>query len=356
MQTHIKAGHYGTHPHRATGLLSLALLGAAFVGASFAARLLLADNPLAAEVSAAAGAAILLIPILKSAVADLLAGEMHMNELVALAVLAAMAQGEFLTAGVVSIIMLVSLVIETRTAEGAHASIEGLIRLTPGTAHRLLDDGRAEDVAARDLRPGHRVRVLPGENVPADGTIARGRTTLNESTITGESLPRDKGEGDEVFAGTQNITGAIEVTVSRAGEDTTIGRVRELILAAEKTRLPLLRIVDRYIGYYAPAVLMIAGLVWFFTHELDRVVSLLVVACPCALILATPSAMVAALSAAARLGILVKDVADLEAASHLTAFVLDKTGTLSTGELGVTRLSPREGVTPTALLRAAAAV
>ena len=157
-----------------------------------------------------------------------------------------------------------------------------------------------------------------------------------------------------MYAGTQNLTGVVEVTVTRVGEDTTIGRVRDLILAAEKTKLPLMRIIDRYIGYYTPAVIMVTALVWFFTNDWSRVVSLLVISCPCALILATPTAMVAALSAAARLGILVKNVADLEGASRITAAVFDKTGTLTTGQLGVVRLSPAEGVAPADLLFAAA--
>jgi Zn2+/Cd2+-exporting ATPase len=157
-----------------------------------------------------------------------------------------------------------------------------------------------------------------------------------------------------VFAGTQNLTGVVEVEVTRIGGDTTIGRVRELILAAEKTKLPIMRIIDRYMVYYTPAVLMIAALVWFFTNDWNRVISILVISCPCALILATPPVMVAALSAAARLGILVKDISDLESAGRITAFVFDKTGTLTTGELGVARLAPREGVAPSALLHAAA--
>ncbi|MCX6996548.1 MAG: cation-translocating P-type ATPase, partial [Kiritimatiellaeota bacterium] len=239
------------------------------------------------------------------------------------------------------------LVIETRSAEGAHAAIEKLIRLTPTTARRLGDQGAEEEIPAAQLSVGDRIRVLPGETVPADGLIGRGQTTLNEAT-------GDKGPQDEVFAGTQNLTGAIEVTVRRVGEDTTLGHVRKLILAAEKTKLPLLRIMDRYMGYYTPAVLMLAGMVWFFTGDWSRVIALLVIACPCALILATPTAMVAALSTAARLGLLVKNVADLESAAHLTAVIFDKTGTLTLGKLGVARLAPREGVAPAELLRAAA--
>ena len=125
--------------------------------------------------------------------------------------------------------------------------------------------------------------------------------------------------------------------------DTTLGRVRELILAAEKTKLPIMKIVDQYMGFYTPLVLVIGALVWAFTHDLNRVIAVFVVSCPCAFILATPTAMVAALSAAARLGILIKNVADIEAAAKINAFVFDKTGTLTTGQLAVSRLVPIGG-------------
>lgn len=352
MQTHSHAPAAGgacCAPSAAPRLFLWVCIGAAFVINAYLADWLYRDNAPIGDVSAAAGALILLLPILRTAVRDLRRGDVRMNELVALAVLAAFVQGDFRTAGVVALFMLLAVVIETRTAAGAHAAIEGLIRLTPTTARRMTASGE-ETVAADQLRPGDRLRILPGENVPADGQILTGRTTLNEATITGESLPHDRGPGDEVFAGTQNLTGAVEIVVTRVGPDTTLGRVRELILAAEQTRLPVLRLMDRYVGYYTPVVLMLAGLVWFFTQEWNRVIALLVISCPCALILATPSAMVAALSAAARLGILVKDVADLEAASRLTAFVFDKTGTLTTGQLGVTRLAPADGISPSELL------
>jgi len=345
---------YGRANTSVVGRLYWIFTGTAFVLNAYVADWVYASNPLVADVSAAIGAVILAIPIFSAAIKDLLRGEMHMDELVALAVLAAMTQGDFRTAGVVAFFMLMSLVIESRSAQGAHAAIESLIRLTPTTARRLTADGKEEEIAAAELKNGDKVRVRPGESVPADGTIAYGTTTLNESSITGESLPRDKGPRDEVFAGSQNLTGMIEVEVSRVGADTTLGRVRDLILAAEKTRLPISRIIDRYIAYYTPAVLMLVTLVWFFTDDWKRVVALLVISCPCALILATPTAMVAALSAAARLGILVKNVADLESASRISAIVFDKTGTLTSGELGVARLAPREGIAPSALLHAAA--
>jgi Cd2+/Zn2+-exporting ATPase len=355
MQACCHADHLGPESRTAHAVrVALIFLGSAFVLNAFAGDFLYRSNPLVNEVSAAIGALILAAPIFWSAIRDLLRGDMHMDELVALAVLAAMAQGDFRTAGVVAFFMLLSLVIESRTARGAHAAIESLIRLTPSTAMRIRADGSEEQVTASRLAVGDRIRIRPGDSVPADGRIASGQTTLNEASITGESLPCDKASTDDVFAGTQNLTGAIEVEVTRVGEDTTIGRVRELILAAEKTKLPVMRVIDRYMRYYTPAVLMIAALIWFFTNDWSRVISVLVISCPCALILATPTAMIAALSAAARHGILVKNVADLEGAAGLTAFVFDKTGTLTTGALGVVRLAPREGVKPAALVHAAA--
>ena len=351
---HAHPGHRHAHPHGAARLLGWVLLASAFVIGGFAARWIYPANPMAAEISAAIGALMLAAPILLNAVRDLWRGHTHIDELVALAVLASIAQGDFHTAGVIAFFMLISVVIETRTAEGAHAAIESLVRLTPATARRIGPDGAETPTPASNLRPGDRIRLRPGDQVPADAVLAEGRTTLNEATVTGESLPADKGPGDEIFAGTQNLTGACVAEVQRAGEDTTIGRVRQLILAAEATRLPFTRIIDRYVGYYTPLVLAIAALVWFFTGSWSRVVSVLVVSCPCALILATPTAMVAALSAAARMGILIKHVADLEACSRITAFVFDKTGTLTHGRLAVARMAPAEGVRPSELLAAAA--
>ena len=194
----------------------------------------------------------------------------------------------------------------------------------------------------------------PETTWPRTASFVSGQGSFNEATITGESLPADKKAGDDVFAGTQNLTGVLEIKVSRAGQDTTLGRVRELILAAEKTKLPIMKIVDQYMPFYTPLVLVEGALVWAFTHDLNRVIAVLVVSCPCAFILATPTAMVAALSAAARLGILIKNVADIELAAKINAFIFDKTGTLTTGQLAVSRLAPAGEVKPAELLRLAA--
>ncbi len=329
------------------------LLGVVFVINAFIVDWFFEQGHPVASASAFLGAIILGYPIVLTAIRDLYRGVLSINELVAIAVLAAVASTDYKTAGVVAFFMLMGEIIETRTAEGARASIESLIKLTPTKARRLTSQGE-EEVPASDLAVGDVVRIRPGDNVPADGVILTGQGSFNQSTITGESLPADKKPGDEVFAGTQNLTGVLEIKVSRAGQDTTLGRVRELILAAEKTKLPIMKIVDQYMGFYTPLVLVIAALVWAFTRNLNNVISVIIFSCPCAFILATPTAMVAALSAAARLGILIKNVADIELAAKINAFVFDKTGTLTTGELAVSRLAPLGETKPAELLRVAA--
>lgn len=304
--------------------------------------------------SAMLGALLLMIPILIKAWNDVVSAKLTINELVAIAVLAAFTLGEYQIAGVVAFFMLVGEFIETRTAEGARASIESLIKLTPTKARLLSGGGDEKEVAVSELKVDDLIRIRPGDNVPADGVVVKGEASVNQANITGESIPVDKNVQDEVYAGTVNLTGLLEVKVTRAGQDTTLGKVRNLILAAEKTKLPIMRIIDQYIGYYTPLVLVIAAMVWVFTEEPLRVISVLVMACPAAFILASPTAMVASLSAAARLGILIKNVSDLESAAKINSFVFDKTGTLTYGTLAVSRLSPAEGVSPAQLLKTAA--
>jgi Cd2+/Zn2+-exporting ATPase len=356
-------GHDHDHDHEHSVVhLWQAVLGVVFVLNAFVLDWFFESAGTISSASAMIGASILIYPIVITAIKDLRVGRLSINELVAIAVLAAFASGGFgenmsagyKTAGLIAFLMLMGEVIETRTAEGARQSIESLIKLTPTRARRVKPDGAEEEVAASELTVGDVIRIRPGDNVAADGVIVSGQGSFNEATITGESLPADKKTGDEVFAGTQNLTGVLEIKVSRAGEDTTLGRVRELILAAEKTKLPIMKIVDQYMGYYTPLVLLIGVLVWEFTHDLNRVIAVFVVSCPCAFILATPTAMVAALSAAARLGILIKNVADIEAAAKINAFVFDKTGTLTTGQLAVSRLAPIGETKPAELLLVAA--
>src|SRR6187402_2760553 len=250
------------HEHEHTPIrLQQTILGLIFVINSFVVDWVFGQGSTVADFSAMIGAFILGYPIVWASLKDLRRGVLSTNELVGLAVIAAFSSGNYQEAGMVAFLMSLGEIIETRTAEGARASIESLIKLTPTKARRLTPKGE-EEVATKDLAIGDVIRVRPGDNVAADGVIVNGQGSFNQANITGESLPVDKKSGDEVFAGTQNLTGVLEVKVTRAGQDTTLGRVRSLILAAEKTKLPIMRLIDQYMVYYTPLVLAIAALVW----------------------------------------------------------------------------------------------
>ncbi|MEM1210043.1 MAG: cation-translocating P-type ATPase [Planctomycetota bacterium] len=280
----------------------------------------------------------------------------NFEELVAVAFLASFAAGRYFEASAVAFFMLLASFIEARTAVGARKTIESLIRITPTRANKLTGegDGASEvEVDAATLQPGDRVIVRPGDNIPGDGTIRQGMSTIDQANITGESLPVEKGEGDDVFAGTINQTGVLTVEVTRAGKDSTLSKVQDLISQAVETRPAIVRLLDQYAGYYTPVVLMVAFIVFFFTKDLEKSISLILICCPVEVLIAGPTAMVAALSAAARVGVLVKSVGELEIARRVTAIVFDKTGTLTTGKLAVTRLQPADGVDGADLLRVA---
>ena len=334
--------------------VTLAMLGGVLVVNSWLAEFFFFKNdPIVGTICAILGALVLSYPIFRTAITDIKEGNFQMNELVALAILAAFVMGSYQEAGIVAFFMLITIVIEEKTAIGAKKAIDDIVRMTPTVGSRINDDGSETEVAVAELEVGQLIRVRPGENFPVDGVIIKGASTVNQASVTGESLPVEKATEDEVYAGTENLTGAVDVRVTRLGEDTTLGQVRDLILAAENTRLPIMRLIDQYMIYYTPTVLTIAAIVWFFTTDLMRVVLILVMACPCALVLANPSAVVAAIAAAARLGMYIKDVVQIETAAAVNALVFDKTGTLTEGNLSVARLQPSEGVELAELLAAA---
>ena len=345
---------------RSLALVGFAVLGGMLTANSFILSYFLPEQTFAATFSALFGAFVLAMPIIYTAVKDLFSGKVYMNELVALAILAALAGGNYQTAGghfqnagVIAFFLLITIIIESRTASGAQRSIEELVKLTPNQVH-LLKDGAEVDADVMSLALGDIIRVRPGENFPVDAVVISGETIVNQASITGESMPVDKVAGDDVYAGTMNLTGLVELKVTRLGEDTTLGKVKSMIMQAENSRTPIVRIIDRYAGYYTPTILMLAGITWWFTGDISKVITLLVIACPGAIMLASPTAIVAAVAAAARLGIFIKDVSHLELAARIRSFVFDKTGTLTDGLLSVVKLVPFGEVSPAEMLKLAA--
>ena len=340
--------------------LFLALLGGTLLLVGGAAKLI--DMPDAvSNIPAAIGAILLLLPLLFGAARELAKGALSGDALAALAVLAAIAVNQLLTAGFLALFLWLSKLILSRTAWGAQRAIRELVELTPDVARRLDASGEEREVHLSELRTGDVVRVRPGENLPVDGRVATGTSSINQASLTGEAVPIEVAAGVEVYAGTTNLTGQIDVEVTAVAGETTIGKVESLIREAESARSDRQELIERLAGFYVPVVLMVALLVWFFTMRSDerefaaiRAITVLVVTCPGALLIAYPTAMVAAFASAARLGIMIKQTRTLESAAAVDTVVMDKTGTLTTGRFAVGRLAPAEGVDGATLLQAAA--
>jgi Cu+-exporting ATPase len=247
-----------------------------------------------------------------------------------IAVIAALATGEYLVAAEAMFIVLVGEGLESYASGRTDAAIRGFVERLPKHAH-LIRDGDEADIDADLLLPGDLIAVHPGERVPADGVIDHGFSSVDESTLTGESLARDKGPADVIYAGSLNGSGRLRIHVTRSGTGTTLARIVELVNEAREQQAPVERLADRFAKYFLPALLLSAGLTFAFTRDWTRTVAVLVVACPCALILATPTAMVAAIGGLARRGILVRGGTVLERAAKVDTVVFDKTGTLTEG-------------------------
>ncbi len=343
----------GAESNQAATTVKFMFAGILFVINGFLADWFLGKESNVGDFSAMIGALILGFRVFRTTFKDLQQGLLTTNELVAIAVLATFSYGQYHAAGLVAFFMLLAEMIESRTASGAQEAIQRLMKMTPTKAHRITSGGE-EEISANDLAVGDRIRVRPGDNIPADGEILTGTGSINQANITGESLPVEKSPGDAVFQGTINNDGVLEVKITKVGVETEFGRVRELIIQAAQSKTRFEKIVDQYMGFYTPLVLVIGALVWAFTQDLERVISVFIVSSPVAFILATPTAMVAAVATASRLGILIKQVSDIELAARINAFVFDKTGTITTGTLKVSQLRPEDGVKPAELLLATA--
>jgi Cd2+/Zn2+-exporting ATPase len=295
------------------------------------------------------------LPIIWGAIRGLMERKVNVDELVSLAIIAALLEGEYLTAAVVSFVMVLGALIEQATSDSARKAIESLITLSPETA-TVLVYGRPEQVSAADVRTGDLLLVRPGERIPVDGIVRKGLTAVDESSMTGEPIPQEKTTGDTVYAGSLNQNGVVEVEASRVGEDTTLGRVIKLVSEAEAHKPEAIRLIDRYARWFTPTILACAGIAWALTGELSRAVTILIVGCPCALILAAPTAIVASIGRAAKSGILVKGGRYLEEAGRARVLLFDKTGTLTQGKPRVEMIVAVEGVDERRVLEQAASV
>lgn len=308
------------------------------------------------------GASILALGLFIPAAKELWNGRPSTSSLAALAILAMFSIGDYATAGYVAFILLVFDQAFRRTAWGAQRAIEELVGLTPDTA-RVVEDGQEREVSLSQIAVGMVVRVRPGENLPVDGVIVSGQSSINQASLTGEALPVEVAKGAEVYAGTTNINATIEIRTTQIGSDTTIGKVAELISEAESTRTPRQLVIEQVARYFVPVALVTSGLVWYMMSNAQgaagdeavlRAITVLIAVCPAALLIAGPITMTCAFTAAARLGIMIKQSQHLEAAANCDTFVFDKTGTMTTGKFAVSRLAPAEGVNGAELLKAAA--
>ena len=319
--------------------MTLVFMAAALILASTIITWTKAGSEEVAGMLALVGALIVTLPIVWDVLHALrsrgfAATQFFMDQFIVLAVAACLASGRYVTGGIVATILIVGQILEERSVIGVREAVASLLKLSRVRARRLLN-GEERDVDAESLTEGDLVRVRPGDTVPADGVVVKGHSTIDQSSITGESLPVDVEEGTEVFAGTTNQSGLLEVRVAQSGNETVLGKVGRIIEDAKTSEAPIMRLAEDYARYYTPFILLIAGSVFFFTRDLERAISVIIVSIPCAFVLASPTAMVAALASASRLGILIKGTSFLESAGEIDTVVFDKTGTLTEGELKV---------------------
>ncbi|MHC1788716.1 heavy metal translocating P-type ATPase [Solidesulfovibrio sp.] len=294
------------------------------------------------------------LPIVIEAGKGVLSRRVNVDELVSIAIVASLLQGEVLTAATVSFIMTLGALVEEAVSDGARRSIQALASLAPQEAVRLGDDGVERTVPVADIQVGDRVLVRPGERIPVDAVIESGLTAVDESALTGESLPRERAPGDAILAGTLNYTGRVTARAVKVGEDSTFGKVVRLVVAAEAGKPRAARVVDRYAAYFTPLVLACAALAWLMSGDADRAVAVLVAGCPCALLMAAPTATVAAIGRAAKRGILIKGGQYLEEAARADVVLFDKTGTLTLGQPAVDAVIPAQGFTADEVIARAA--
>jgi len=282
-------------------------------------------------------------PIVKNAVKALFIPDLNVDTLVSVAALAAVSVGAYQEAATVIFIMLLGEFLEHLTVGKTRKAIASLIQLSPKTACVKREDKEVQ-VPIEEVKTKEVVIVKPGERVPVDGKIISGCGSINQSMLTGESIPVERGVGDRVYCGTINESGSCEIEATQVAEDTKLAQIKRLILEAQAEKSPIQRVMDRFARYFIPAILLIAFATFLITGDPIRAITILIVACPCALVLGTPTAVVAAIGNAARQGILIKGGVFLEQMGRLKTLLMDKTGTLTHGRPKVVEIKALDGM------------
>ena len=272
----------------------------------------------------------------------------------------------FEAAAVIIVLVLLGQVLELRAREQTSGAIKALLNLVPKTARHITGDGTEQEVLLKDIKLGDRVRVRPGEQVPVDGTVTEGRSALDESMVTGESMPVSKSKDDKVIGGTINQSGVLVISAEKIGSDTMLARIVQMVVDAQRSRAPIQRLADLVASWFVPAVIAVALIafgVWAvfgpeprFAFALVAAVAVLIIACPCALGLATPMSIMVGVGRGAQFGVLIKNAEALERLKKVDTLVVDKTGTLTEGKPKVTSIVARDGFTGADILRLAAGV
>lgn len=319
------------HQNKITGLLAILIVASLFFTYIFKVELVATILMIIASIIGA-------IPVALHAWSALVNKVISIELLVTIAVIGAFIIGEYEESAVVTFLFLFGNYLEQRTLQKTRSSVKDLTQMAPTQAELVDDDGNVSTVDVDDLDEGDHVMVKPGGQIPVDGKIVEGTGYFNEASITGESAPVQKEDGDAVYAGSLIDNGTVTIETSSVGEDTTFGKIIELVEEAQDSQSPAARFIDKFATYYTPAVLIIAALVWIFTQNFELAITVLVLGCPGALVIGAPVSNVAGIGNGAKNGILMKGGNAVNSFSHIDTLVLDKTGTLTTGKMTVSKM------------------
>jgi heavy metal translocating P-type ATPase len=329
-----------------TRQIVLAMLAGGLLLLSLIWRYFVSDAKALADLLAGLASLVVAGPVFVGAWDSLKFPSLHgvTDRLIALAVLAAWAVGDMNTAALLPIVMIFGHALEERSVLGSQQAIRALGRLTAGQVRRVTASGALEEISYESVRPGDLVEVAPGQRIPADGVVRHGVSNVDNGPITGESVPLDVEPGASVFGGAMNMDGSLRIEVTHAGEQSTLGKIIELLRHAERAKPPITQVLERYTGGYLALVLLIAAIVWFTSANAQSMLAVIVAACPCALVLAAPATAIAGIAVGARHGILFRNAVFLDKLAEIDSLVIDKTGTLTHGELEVSDVFLQAGV------------